>query len=180
MQGNFAPIKDIVKPSKDNSRRPSEFSYAHRRLIKAVWYPSNENTELRWENATGKKKGTQKKQIHARLPAQVPSSNAAKISRWHRKAGAWKTQCQGEKTRKMPYRGTRCTPRVNGSMQILDTWSMTFTCPSSTTSINSSTTSTISSRSCCRVKWKEVKTVPQAMVPKWSITVFQGTPGKRT
>ena len=36
-------------------------------------------------------------------------------------------------------------------------WSLTFTCPSSTTSINSNTTK-ISSRKCCRVTCKEAKT----------------------
>ena len=48
-------------------------------------------------------------------------------------------------------------PKANGGMQILDTWSLTPTCPSGTTSISSSTTSTRSSRECCQVKWKEVK-----------------------
>ena len=44
------------------------------------------------------KRRTQKKVIHARLPAQVAGSSVARISQWHRKAGAWKTQCQAEKT----------------------------------------------------------------------------------
>ena len=42
MQDNFTSIKDLVNrcPLKEISRTPSEFSYAQRRLIKAVWCPS--------------------------------------------------------------------------------------------------------------------------------------------
>ena len=46
-------------------------------------------------------------------------------------------------------------PRANGDMQILDTWSLTLTCPSSTTSISPRTTSMRSSRECCQVQVEE-------------------------
>ena len=50
--------------------------------MKAVGHPSDKSTEPRCEDAAGIKDA---EKLHARLPAQLPASNAAKISRWHRK-----------------------------------------------------------------------------------------------
>ena len=48
-------------------------------------------------------------------------------------------------------------PNANGGMQILDTWGLTLTSPSSTTSKRPSTTSTQSSRERSHVKWTKLE-----------------------
>ena len=58
-----------------------------------------EMRECHWEKNEEK--------IHARLPPQVSASSEAKIFRWRRETGAWKTQCQTKKTGKMRWRKTR-------------------------------------------------------------------------
>ena len=55
---------------------PRRLVNAHKTTV--VGHASNDNTEPRCENATGKKGDVEK--FNARLPAQVPASSVAKIS----------------------------------------------------------------------------------------------------
>ena len=65
-----------------------------RRQFSAVQHQSTKITKR--NNTTMKKESEE--EFHARLPAQVPASSVAKISRWQRKTGARRAQCQAKKT----------------------------------------------------------------------------------
>ena len=103
---------------------------------KAVCCASKKNTELRFENATGKR--DVEKVFHARLPAQVPEHFPVAS-----KGRSVKDAVPGQEDGKdVVTQDEMQPPKANGGMQILDTWSLTLTSPSSTTSISPSTTST--------------------------------------
>ena len=59
------------------------------------------------------------KMFHAQLPAQVPASSAARISRWHRKAGVNDAVPGREDGKDAETRSEMQPPKANGGMQIL-------------------------------------------------------------
>ena len=66
---------------------------------------------FRKRNNTTMQEGNEE-EFHARLPAQVPASSVAKISRWQRKTGARRAQCQAKKTGKLEEKVANATKRT--------------------------------------------------------------------
>ena len=66
--------------------------------------------EITKRNNTTMKEGAKKSST--RLPAQVPASSVAKISRWQRKTGARRAQCQAKKTGKIEEKVANATKRT--------------------------------------------------------------------
>ena len=145
------------------------------------------NTELRCENGTGKKKGRKESFPRTASCASASLQRGEDFPVASKDRSVTDAVPGQEDGKDAVTQDEMQPPKANGGVQILDTWGLTLTSPSSTTSISPSTTSTCvrenAAMSSGRSKGSAVFHIMwrlQAVVPRWTITIHQVSLGKRT